>query len=122
MSAMVQRNAAELPWVESVFPGCFSKKLFEYGSENLGRDGAAGEYTTLYKFDPGARYPAFALSRDGAVELLVLFGSLRVDDSDIREGTWIQLREQDGGWSIGSIDGCELLAIVRGRLELVRSA
>lgn len=123
MSAYASQKPQDLPWVQSPrAPGCFSKKLFEYGSEALGRDGAANSYTTLYRFDRGAQYPAWRLLGAGAVEIWVLHGILDVDGSSIPSGTWVQLRAREDGWSIGSVDGCEILAILRGRIEVVRSA
>ena len=124
MNAYTSKKPEDIPWVASPSgaSGCFSRKLFEYGSEALGRDGAATSYTTLYRFDRGARYPAWRVLKGGAVEIYVLQGTLHVNGSGVPLGTWIQLREHEDGWSIGSVDCCEILAIVRGRIELVRPA
>lgn len=123
MSLFTLISPDNLPWVPSPSgaPGCFSKKLFEYDSESLARDGAKGSYTTLYRFDRNARYPTWRVV-EGAVEIGVLRGILDINGSAVGAGQWVQLCQNREGWSVGSGNGCEILAIVRGRIELVRSA
>lgn len=119
MSAFKTVNPANLSWSPRVM-GCFKKLLFEYSSQTLGEDGVAGSYTTMYRFDPGARYPVWRVV-EGAVEIAVLQGTLVVNGISVPAGDWVQLRESEAGWTIGSDDGCEVLAIVRGHIERVRS-
>lgn len=123
MSEFVRRSPSSQAWLPSPSgaPGCFSKRLFEYGPEALGRDGAAGSYTTYYRFDPGARYPSWRIL-EGTVEIGVLRGTLEINGDALSAGEWAQLRGREEGWLLGSIDGCEILAVVRGRIESVRPA
>lgn len=98
--------------------GCFSKKLFEYGEEKLGRDGRAVSYTTLYRFEPGSQYPAWQMV-DGACEIWVLEGALEVNGKSVEAGEWAQLLPNGNNWTLGSSNGCQVLAIVRGQIQLV---
>lgn len=117
-----RKDPANLPWVPSPtkVPGCFGKKLFQYGQEGLGKDGRAESYTTLYRFDPGASYPSWRMI-DGVCEIWVLTGTLQVNDERVEAGEWVRLGPNSEGWSLGSSDGCEVLGIVRGQIELIRS-
>ena len=123
MSQLNRMNPDDLDWIASPggAPGCFSKKLFGYGSEGLGRDAATNSYTTFYRFDRGAEYPTWR-AVDGAVEINVLQGILDINGDTVPAGQWVQLGQSHNGWSIGSIDGCQIFAIVRGPIELGREA
>jgi len=103
-------------------PGCFGKKLFAYGDKGLGRDGRARDYTTLYRFEAGARYPDWRIEEGGACEIWVLEGTLEVNGERIAQGEWVQLLATTEGWSLGSTVGCDVLAVVRGQIELLVSA
>jgi hypothetical protein len=113
-----------LEWVPSPTgaPGCFGKKVFAYGAEGLGRDGRARDYTTLYRFDAGSRYPAWRIARGGACEIWVLDGILEVNGELVAKDEWVQLLPNEEGWFLGSTSGCQVLAIVRGHIELLPPA
>lgn len=122
MSLFAPKNPAELPWIKSEHPGavgCFSKKLYVYDTANLGRDGSAGSYTTLYRLDAGGAYPPVRVV-EGALEITVLQGTLRINSKPLAANMWIQLTPREGAFALESPEGCEILAIMRGQLELVR--
>ena len=75
-SSLAVKDPSDMQWVASKVPGCFSKKLFIYGPANLSHDGAAGSYTTLYRIEAGASYPAWRLA-DGSLEIQGLVGTGR---------------------------------------------
>ncbi|GEM_PF-6562617 len=114
-------RADEMPWKESPTgaPGCFSRKLFQYTSEGLGRDGFAGPYTTLYRLDAGSTYPLWRMS-DGTCLVWVLRGSMELDGEEHSTDTFLEIPRGGDGWQLRSPHGCELLVIVQGRIELVR--
>jgi hypothetical protein len=122
MSLFPSKDPSEMPWNESQHPqavGCFSKKLYVYDTANLGRDGVAGSYTTLYKIVAGGAYPPIQVIH-GALEITVLKGSLQINSKPLATSMWIQLTPSEGTVALSSIDGCEILAIVRGELRTMK--
>lgn len=118
-SPFAVKNPSDMPWVAARVPGCFSKKLFIYGPANLSRDGSAGSYTTLYRIEAGASYPAWRLVH-GSLEIQGLAGTLLINGTELEAGEWVQLLADGQDYLLSSQTGCEILAIVRGDLELVK--
>jgi len=124
MSTNLKKISADnLSWKPSPTgaPGCYGKKIFNYSAEGLGRDGAAGSYTTIYRFDPGASYPPFYVT-EGVCELGVLEGTLEINDRAFAANEWTRLPSGEATWTLSSTEGCKVVGIVRGRLTLAQDS
>ena len=116
-------NQIDIEWSQSkVAPsGCWGKPIYRYDKDRLGNVGRAGPYTTLYKFEPGSFYRPI-LVRDQAIEIFVTSGVLVIDDVEVANGKWARVLPGEDPIVIGSALGAEIIAIVRGRVELVENA
>lgn len=112
-------DAARIPFTPSKTgaKGCWGKMIFNYGEGRLGDKGHADPYTTIYRFDKGAFYPPIRVLI-APMELYVLSGVLTVGDVSVQPGHWARVSEGGDPMVVGSLDGAEIIAIVRGRVEI----
>ena len=112
-------NPDDIKWSQSrtAPSGCWGKPIYRYDEDRLGNIGRAGPYTTLYRFEPGSFYRPIIV-RDQAIEIFVISGVLAIDDVEVGEGSWARILPTVNPIVLGSILGSEIVAIVRGRVEL----
>jgi len=101
--------------------GCWGKPIYRYDEGRLGTIGRAGPYTTQYRFEANSFYRPFRVLGQ-PVELFVMSGVLRVDEVEVQEGQWARVLPGDAPAVIGSVSGAEIIAIVRGEVELMEKA
>lgn len=74
-----------------------------------------GPYTVISILHPGAAYPRHEV-REGTLEYFVLKGNFHFNGSDYGPGTFIQIAQ--GEYSeVSSQEGCEVLVILKGKVD-----
>lgn len=113
----VDPNDIEWSQSKSAPAGCWGKSIFRYDQGRLGDVGRAGGYTVQYKFEPNSFYrPLRVIGQP--VEVFVLSGTLNINDQEISTGQWTRALPVDEPLVFGSVAGAEIIAIVRGEVEL----
>lgn len=115
-------NPEGIEWSQSraAPSGCWGKPIYRYDEDRLGNVGRAGPYTTMYKFEANSLYRPIRVV-DNAIELFVISGALLIDDIEVAKGKWARVLPSDTPIVVGSVSGAEIIAIVRGHVELAEN-